>query len=164
MLGSSQDLSLHGLEEIEANFQLLSKRVAGKVNRDALKAAVKPVEAAMIAKCPVGKGPEAGLLKRSIGTVVRTKKGIQTAVTGPRRGFKVPAYVSTRGKNKGKVTYKIATRYGHLVEFGTSHSKAQPFVRPAWDAEGGSKSLERYVKKLDEGVKDAVARMKKRTK
>jgi phage protein, HK97 gp10 family len=29
-----------------------------------------------------------------------------------------------------------ASRYAHLVEFGTSHSAAQPFIRPAIDAKG----------------------------
>lgn len=60
-----------------------------------------------------------GLLKKSIGSKVRTnrKTGDVYVVIGPRKGFK------ENGRNPEK--------YAHLVEYGTRHSKARPFLRPA---------------------------------
>lgn len=67
---------------------------------------------------------DTGALKASIiaKANARDPEGISAAI-----GVKKNKYV--KGKKKGK----NPQRYAHLVEFGTSHSAAKPFLRPAMD-------------------------------
>lgn len=90
-----------------------------------------------------------GLLKKSI----RTKSGVAGrapyAVIGPSR--------SVQGTYKGKKT--VPANYSHLVEYGTSHSKAQPFMRPALDSSGPA-----VMKKMARGLERFMAREAKKLK
>ena len=63
---------------------------------------------------------------KSIGTTVRkTRKGQTTARVGARTGFK------TTVTRNGKPVIADPVKYAHLVEYGTTHSAAKPFIRPA---------------------------------
>lgn len=49
----------------------------------------------------------------------------------------VAARASSDRERKAVIGFKRpASRYAHLVEFGTSHSAPQPFIRPAIDTRG----------------------------
>lgn len=75
------------------------------------------------------------LLKKSIGQKVKTyKSGVVVGIVGPRKGFRAEIGKRVRkGKksNVGDPIYADPVNYAHLVELGTKHSKAQPFLRPA---------------------------------
>lgn len=68
-----------------------------------------------------------GFLRRSIGGRVKSyRRGLKIIyVIGPRRGFKRP--------RPGTGKLDNPTRYAHLVEYGTVHSRQNAFMRPAWD-------------------------------
>jgi HK97 gp10 family phage protein len=157
-----EDMELVGADRVIANFELLSKAVQNRINRKAVTKAIRPITASAKANVKIGNREEPGLLQKSIGEVIRTKKGMITAVTGPRRKFKVPIGISKRGKNKGKVRYKIATRYAHLQEFGSDTQAARPFMRPAWDANGGQTALNTYASEFAAGVNQEVQKLPKR--
>lgn len=88
-----------------------------------LRPAASPINKA--AKANARGFAQSGLLWKSIGIVVRRYKatGQVLAVIGPRRGFKQTVEV-----------VRNPTKYAHLVEFGTKHSRAKPFLRPAYDS------------------------------
>lgn len=64
-----------------------------------------------------------------------------------------------KGKRKGK----YARRYAHLVEFGTAHSAAQPFMRPALDS-NSEKILQVVAAKLREGIDVETAKNARKKK
>lgn len=156
MIELSYQLRHESVSVLLENMAKLTNAVTKKLNRKAVEEAVKPIESLMRDIAPVGPGADAGDLKKSIGRVVRTKKGAVIGVVGPMRGKARPAAIVKRGKNKGKVRVKIPTRYAHLQEFGSSHQPARPFARPAWDEYGGEAALNTYAETLMTGVEDEV--------
>jgi HK97 gp10 family phage protein len=48
--------------------------------------------------------------------------------------------------------------YSRFIEFGTRHIVARPFMRPAWDAEGGQKAIDRIRDAMRLEIDKAVAR------
>lgn len=95
---------------------------------------------------------DTGLLKRSIGSAVRTyKSGYVLAVIGPRRGFRQQVI---RG---GKPQMADPVNYAHLVEYGTAHSPARSFLRAAWD---GSKkeAQEIIIAEIKKGIDKQLAK------
>lgn len=123
-----------------------------------LRAGAKPIQTAAKAKAPVG----TGLLKKSIGMRVKKTKGIYTARVGPRKGFKGKPL----GKKKNKAgieTERFAdpNKYSHLVEFGTSHSPAKPFIRPAIESAKGE-VVAAMAAGLDKHLTRTVARLRRK--
>lgn len=101
---------LRGAKELEAALRDLGPKVAIRLGDQALRAAAKPVvvEAKRLVRVKSGK------LRRSITAVKgRATKDSERVVF---IGFKKPV-----------------SRRAHLTEFGTSHSAAYPFIRPALD-------------------------------
>ena len=79
-----------------------------------------------------------------------------------------PRKTKTQRKTaKGKVrdyAYQIGSRpdvYGAFVEFGTSDTAPKPYMRPAWDSEGGVSALDRIGDQLGRGIEDAAKRLRK---
>lgn len=153
-------IKLEGVQHIARALDRLPIEVRATAEKSALRAGGKPILNAAKAMCPVG---ENGLLKKSIGLTVRKNRsgalrGQFTLRVGPRTGFAIVKGVRSKGKNAGKPIRIDPSKYGHLVELGTSHSAAKPFIRPAIDsassqvvaamAQGYAKGLERAVKKI----------------
>ncbi|AZB56549.1 HK97 gp10 family phage protein [Cereibacter sphaeroides] len=149
----SVTVSVSGLRELEAQLANLSRAAGKGALRRALHRAAKP-----LAELAASKAPErSGALKGSI--IVGAKlNGRQTRLH--RRLFRDdraavelfvgPSYLRGDGG-----------RHGHLVEFGTLHMAAQPFLRPAWDQDREA-LLERLRADLWQQVSKAVARAEKR--
>jgi HK97 gp10 family phage protein len=100
--------------------------------RAALRGGGVPINKA--AKRMAGKAKDTGLLTKSIGLNVKKVKGQLTARIGPRAGFRATVRRSRKdrfGKTFHRMEVANPLHYAHLVEFGTSHSSAQPFIRPA---------------------------------
>lgn len=108
-----------GLQELEKKLLGLGPAVSTKIGEDALIAAARPITSTMRRLCPV----RTGALRRSITTSKITVRG--TSLLARTIGFKKPGRF-----------------YSHLVEFGTSHSAARPFVRPALDSNADRSILE----------------------
>ena len=124
---------IRGLKELQKTLAMLPKGVATRAYRAALSAGARII--AKAAKSKVKKG-KTGLLKKSIGMKYIRPRGNRAPVSiiGPRRGFKgEPKVVTDRKTGQQKTITPDPARYGHLVEKGTRHSAAQPFLRPALD-------------------------------
>jgi HK97 gp10 family phage protein len=102
---------IEGAKEIEALLRDMGPKVATRIGDKALKAAARPIVKEAKRLVPV----KTGRLRRSI--TARKGKSDGPAERSVVIGFKPPG-----------------RRYAHLVEFGTSHSAAKPFFRPALDA------------------------------
>jgi HK97 gp10 family phage protein len=76
---------------------------------------------------------DTGLLRTSLGVKVKTFRGsgVTVAMVGPRVGIRAVKRVRFKGRFAGQPLVGIPTKYGHLVEKGTSRSRAFPFLRPA---------------------------------
>lgn len=124
-------MTLLGDRELIAKLAKLEKQSErNKMVRPAVREA-----AAEIRKKARGNAPiESGLLKDSIIIKAKTKKGTAYAVVGPSN--KNAGYVWRADANfgEGGWVHSNPAKYGHLVEFGTSHSAPQPFLRPAYDS------------------------------
>lgn len=155
-----------GGKELEKALYELAGKEAAKIGRAALRATAKPLLAAARDNVPV----DQGRLKRSLR--IRVDRALKN---GERTGLRVIISVSGRlgyrprktdrastvkGKlGPAKYDYQIGSRpdvYGALIEFGLG-VRQQPFLRPAWDAEGGPTAIDRMGKEIWMGLEKFAA-------
>lgn len=114
-------MNLDGGLELVNLLRELPKRVEKKGHRAAITAACTPIARAAKASAP----RESGLLKKAIGKKVKSySRGTVAGIIGAKRAI--------QGQHKGK--NRVPANYLHLVEKGTSHSAAQPFLEDAYNA------------------------------
>ena len=119
-----------GHKLIEDLLKRLPEEVAKKVTVNGLKAGARVIAKGMKQRVPV----KTGKLRESI-TVSSSNK-------------------STRGKGLVVVGFKKPTsRRAHLTEFGTEHSRAEPFIRPTLDEDGAA-----AIKQIGEAMGRGVER------
>ena len=134
-------VKLEGLRELEDSLKQFSRSTGKNVLGRALAKAAEPIRAAAEAKAP----KDTGALQMSIKTKIRRNlrnKGMVLAVIGPEMGayrqLQNPVAYAAKGVRAGKSrTYQVGSTpgvYGNWIEFGTSDTPAQPFMRPAWEA------------------------------
>ena len=111
-------VSVAGDKDLMKALNVLAEKVKKKTLQDALEDAAEPIRARMEAMAPTG--DLAPHIKDNIGISPATKvEGVRlhedaaAVAIGPTKGF----------------------FYGWFLEFGTVEMPAQPFVRPAFDAE-----------------------------
>lgn len=168
-------VSIKGLKILNDRISDLPKELLKSAERAVLSAGGKPILQAAKANAPVGKGPAAGLLKKSMGLNVKRVKGVWSARVGPRLGFGKKIGTGKRRKDRfaksrrrGRIQtakvgdsydiWKNPVYYSHLVEFGTSKTPASGFIRRAVEssapgtfdamAAGLDKHLTRTVERL----------------
>ena len=144
---------IRGGHELERNLKKLgSGKLVAKVTRSAIGKAgtkLKKVAKTMVVV-------ETGLLRESIHSMTKTKSGVIYGVVGARSGLSMTV---TRTRDDG-TTYEIKSdpsKYSHLVELGTAHSQAKPFLRPAFDSVDSEKIIS---DKLWENIAKEVDKMK----
>lgn len=145
---------VEGLRELDHALSELTKQTTRRaVARRALKEAGEPIRARAQALAPDDPRTAAPFdLTQSIAMSSRQKSGRATR---------------HRKESPTEVTVFIGpTREGYpqaiMQEFGTVHHRAQPYLRPAWDSEGGMTALGRIVKAMREQIDKAVARQRRR--
>ena len=133
------EFSIKGAKEMEALLKKLGPVVASKIGDQALRAGAKVIVAEAKRLVPV----RTGKLRDSIAIKVESK-----------RKFGVPARLVLIG-------FERPTSFrAHFVEFGTSHSAAKPFMRPAMDAKAGE-ALEEMGRVLARGLAREAAKLAK---
>ena len=119
----TRDMTLIGDRKLAKKFErLASQAVRNRVVRRPMSGALTPINRAAKANVPVRRG----FLKKAIGKKVKTYPGGVWGGVGPRTGGQFE-HVDERGRRH------VPANYSHLVEFGTEHSRAEPFLRPALD-------------------------------
>lgn len=132
------EFTIDGAAEMERLLKDLGPVVASSVGDKAVLAGAKPIVDEAKRLVPV----RTGALQKSIkAQVERRRKADDERVA--LIGFERP-------------TSAIA----HLVEFGTVHSAAHPFMRPAMDAKAGE-ALEEMGRVLGEGIEREAVKMAK---
>lgn len=134
-------ISLQGARDLDRALSDLTRAAAKGVARRALKKAAEPMRAAAEGDAPERKGK----LKAAIQTSGRAKggnAGAQAFGAALRAGMssadaRQAARAANREASGSVILYMGVTSdvgQGVLQEFGTAHHAAQPFMRPAWDA------------------------------
>lgn len=144
-------MKLTGTKEIAKALGKLPKELQRSAESAVLREGAKPIAKAAKSRVPVA----SGLLKKSIGSRVRTIKGETSARIGPRTGMK-----QTVTRN-GRQVISDPNKYSHLVEFGTSKTAAQPFIRPAVDSAGGE-VIEAMAKGYEKHLTKVVAKLRRK--
>lgn len=107
-------VKIDGVKEIQAKLAALEPKVGRRIVRTALRKAAKPILTMARALVPV----DSGDLKRSI-KIRNLKKR--------RRSYAIAV-------GTGPGWFQGDEYYGGIVEFGADNVAAQPFLRPAFDA------------------------------
>lgn len=132
-------LKLTGGPEIEAALRELGGQIAGRLGTNAVRAGARVIANHAKALAPVG---ATGDLKESIRMFDEGYKGRAQRTTRT-------AYAGTR------------LFYAYWVEYGTAHSAAQPFMRPAGDTAGGE-ARAKMAENLSTGIKREMAKYRGR--
>lgn len=145
------ELKLFGDQATAKVFEQLPKAFQKRVLTTAARGGAAVIRRAARANLQANGTIRTGLLEQSISLRVKAyKSGTVWAGVGADKGTRGR---TARGRNITPANYL------HLVEFGTRHSKARPFLRPAVDNNRGpiqaavlkraEKGLNREIKKLD---------------
>ena len=145
---------VEGLRDLDLALSELTKDTTRKaVARRALRDAGEPIRARAEQLAPDDPNTKAPFdLKQSIAMSGRQKSGRATQY---------------RKESPTEVTIHIGpTKDGYpqaiMQEFGTVHHAAHPYLRPAWDGEGGRKALNRIIKAMSVHIAKSVARQRRR--
>lgn len=122
------NFEIKGAKEMERLLKELGPRVAQRVGDAALRAGAKPIVDAAKQRVAV----RSGALRDSITVVSDRRRNDDARVV--LIGFKKPA-----------------SGHAHLIEFGTAHSAAKPFMRPAMD-EKAQEALNEEARVLARGI------------
>lgn len=142
-------LSLRGHKKLVARLNRLKAGVQRRIILRAVSAALTPINRAAKAMAPTA----TKLLKKSIGKrVVRVGRGRSPVIWGG-----VGARMDPKYSGPGPKAWQVPWRYLHLVEFGTSHSAAKPFLRLAMDSQlRNAKAI--MKRKVRQGIDREIAR------
>lgn len=137
-------VKVEGFRELEASLSELPKATGKAVLRRVLKAAGEPIQSAAQANAPVLTG------QLEISIVTGTKL--------TRRQARMAKLA-----NKSTVEMHVGTKNQAAVpqEFGTVNAPAQPFLRPAWDANKEG-TLDTIKSNLGAEIEKAAARLAKK--
>ena len=136
IVGPSITLTIDGFAKLRRELMAADRKLRKRAIVKGLRRGAGLLVRASRADAPVGK---TGLLKESIGSKISTDtdRGRGYAVIGVRRGherkkpIKLRAAASARYGLRGRKADPI--KYLHLVHDGTTHSRANPFLRRAFN-------------------------------
>lgn len=145
MAFTRQKIKIDGLKELNEALEDFSKTTAGNILKRSVGTA-----GALFAERAIALAPKrTGKLKREIKVAkpkIITPGKAAYAQAMRETGDKAEAAAAARAANRSAggagraaVTHVGPTKragQGSLQEFGTAHHKAQPFMRPTWDADG----------------------------
>lgn len=137
-------VTIEGLRELDAALAELPKTIAKNATKRALAKAAEPIAEEAKRLVPVN----TGLLRNSIAISTKLKNKVgRSEFSAVLRGggSKAEAVAAMRDARRAAGAPSFAEVfigpawpkgfYGTFVEFGTSDTVAQPFMRPAWDSQ-----------------------------
>jgi HK97 gp10 family phage protein len=125
-----------GTEELIKSLDGLAQKIQNRILRQAITQGCNVLKRTAKELAPI----DTGTLRKSLVSKVKTSKNNTTGKIGGS-----PDKVTVDGKQH------VAWRYLHLVELGTTHSKAQPFLAPAL-AQEKDKVYNLIAQKIQEGI------------
>lgn len=140
-------VDIKGLKGVEDALAELEPKIAKRFLRTAMKAATEPIVASAKSHAPLLKKSKPtrwrypGQLRDSIVATFKNSKHGITAKIGP-----------ARNKGEGK---QAPGTWGLMVEFGSVHGAAQPYLRPAFD-DAKDEAIERFT----EVMRDSLPELK----
>lgn len=137
-------------QQLKYNLEELRVKIERQAKRELIRKAAAPMLKKARQNAPVDKVINGGDLRKSLVVKVSTTrdKSAVVATIGPNR--------AARGlTHKGRESWPV--KYAHLVEFGTAHMSAQPYMRPTFDS-----TKDESLRIYKEGLKDAIERVAKR--
>lgn len=155
-MASAANIELHGVSSVIRALEALPAALMKSAETAVLRAGAAPIRKA--AKTNAAKSKDSGLLTKSISMSVKTVKGHKSARVGPRKGLRQK--VTRTDTRTGRRYEEMAdpNNYSHLVEYGTSHAAAKPFIRPAIDSAQGE-VIEAMAAGLDKHLTRVAARL-----
>lgn len=151
-----------GAKDIQRALLQLGDKEAKRVGRASLRKAGNPILKAARAAAPVHDGRLRRALKLRVDQLrqVGVSGKVLSALIYVAKGQGPRPRKSDRGD--AKYSYQIGSYpevYGGFVEWGIGpHAPVpQPFLRPAWDSEGGATALTRLGTELGQGLEKAAA-------
>ena len=157
---------VEGLDQLLKNMQQLPRELVSKnggLVRSALFQATKLVREDVRARAP----RDTGNLARNV-IAVRDRNpqaagaSERYVITVRRKRQTKRAKAKAVRKASGKIDYRASgdAFYWRFVEFGTKDSRAQPFLRPGFEAQKGA-AVDAFRESLGKGVQRVVRRMRK---
>lgn len=146
-------VKFEGGKELQALLLQMAQEDAPRIGRAAVRKAARAVLVDARNRVPVDQGALKRALRIRVDRLRNERNVISALVYVSKSGEYRPRRTDRRSTVKGKLgparySYQIGSRpdvYGQFIEYG-SHKrgvKAMPFLRPAWDAQGGQVALVR---------------------
>lgn len=156
---------LEGGRELERALGELKTATAKAVARRVLLDAAEPIRAQAEANAPVRSSGKKTFRLVKDGPVLQRRRGaLKMHIGKGTRLSKNQARLNRKlGKSEVEVYVGTRDRIGRLVEFGTEDTRPQPFLRRAWLAEGGQRSVTRIAEGLRVEFDKATRRAARRT-
>lgn len=159
-MATSTTVRVEGLRELDAALGQLPPSVGKAVLRRVLKQAAVPIYEYAHERAPMrpAGAPKVTYMKGGQERIRRPGTLKVLVQSGTRLTRRQAAMVRKEGKWDAE--HYVGTRdpIGRLIEFGTAHSPAEPFMRPAWDY-GAPIALKLIGDKLGEGIDKAAKRV-----
>lgn len=150
------EFEFKGGRELEAALLQLPHAASKRVARFALTKAAKPIEAMAASLAPDDPATGAPDLHRSMKTA-----SVRNAGRSRSNKFVGSDQVEVHvGPTSEAYPQALLREFGHRDRAG-GWVAASPYMRPAWDLEGGLKALDRIKQPLWDAIKRAAARAKK---
>lgn len=171
-----------GLKEMEGAFAEISAAAQKGVLRRAMAQAAKPIAQAMSDMAPISSGTlsESPKIEGDVQGGIAGKRAYAEVMAGG--GSRAEGQAALRAANKANPRQFQASvdigpskeaPHAHLVEFGTVprfHKSGKfvgsmppdPFVRPAWDTQGGAVAQGRIREVLGQEIAKSIARARAR--
>lgn len=117
---SGVSIRLEGVKELERQLERLTPKIQKKMLRPALRASAKVIRDEAVRRAPRRKSPPPRGSSRYHPAGKELYRSIKVRSAGRQPGLDAAVQVKTGA-------------HGHLLEFGTIHMGASPFLRPAYD-------------------------------
>src|SRR5215468_3268252 len=150
--GSWVKVEVKGLRELQETLKRLPAVMQEKLVRQAASAGAKVIQDEVKRRAPVRSVPPGSHAGKRV-----SRKKAERRYPGNLKG-----HINRKRVNRGKgdsVSYDIFPSkhgwYGRLLEWGTRHASAHPFMRPSVDAKG-SESIEKFRATIAAGLDRAV--------